>query len=99
MTPVKLSEGRRRVDLLATATVQISGIELLALKKLVLVNLALATKISGTAGEEQKALANILSEITLRVELEMNRPTAGRAALRGERDGGPSALTTPQGER
>lgn len=52
-----------------TVQVSINGIELLALKKLSLVSHALAQKIGGTAGEEQKCLATVLDDVIRQVEI------------------------------
>lgn len=50
-------------------TVSVTGIELLALKKLSLVSHALAQKISGRAGEEQKCLATVLDDVIRQIEI------------------------------
>jgi hypothetical protein len=53
----------------ATVTISVRGIDLMALKKLSLVSHALAEKIGGSAGQEQKALATTLDETILKIEL------------------------------
>lgn len=53
----------------ATVTISVMGIDLIALKKLSLVSHALAEKIGGRAGEEQKALATVLDETIRKIEL------------------------------
>ncbi len=52
-----------------TATISIMEIELIALKKLSLVSHALAQKIGGQAGAEQKCLADVLDETIRKIEL------------------------------
>lgn len=51
------------------ATIEINGLELTALKKLSLVSHALASKIGGRAGDEQKTLATVLDDVIRRIEL------------------------------
>lgn len=48
----------------------IEQIEVLALRKLELVSKALATKLSGEAGREQKCLADCLGQVLDRYEIE-----------------------------
>jgi hypothetical protein len=56
--------------------IEISPIEVLVLKKLVLINHALGKTLSGPAGNEQLALVQVLNEITLRADLaNLTRPT------------------------
>lgn len=50
------------------AKIEIDKLELLVLKKLAIVNLALAKQLSGAAGREQKALTSVLCEIVNRAE-------------------------------
>jgi len=50
-------------------TIEINGLELTALKKLSLVSHALASKIGGRAGDEQKTLATVLHDVIRRIEL------------------------------
>jgi hypothetical protein len=57
----------------ATVTISVTGIDLLALKKLSLVSHALAERIGGSAGAEQKALAKTLDELLLQIELKIAR--------------------------
>lgn len=59
------------IDLADTITVAISvtGIEIVALKKLSLVSHALAAQLSHSAGQEQKLLARTLDELILQIEL------------------------------
>lgn len=54
---------------MSDATISISPLELLALKKLVLINDALGRTIKGRAEQEQRALTSILNEIVLRADL------------------------------
>jgi hypothetical protein len=53
----------------ATVAISISGIEIIALKKLSLVSHALAEKIGGEAGREQTCLAKTLDDVIRRIEL------------------------------
>jgi hypothetical protein len=53
----------------ATVTISIMGIEIVALKKLSLVSHALADKIGGSAGEEQRVLAKVLDDTIRKIEL------------------------------
>ena len=50
-------------------TIDVSGLELVALKKLSLVSHALATKLEYRAREEQKCLASVLDDVIRRIEL------------------------------
>lgn len=54
----------------ATVTVSITGIEILALKKLSLVSHALADKIGGGAGREQMALVKTLDDLLRQIEIK-----------------------------
>lgn len=56
--------------------IEISAVEVLVLKKLVLINHALAAKIAEPAASEQKALVRVLNEITLRADAD-NRTADG----------------------
>ncbi len=60
------------IGLIDTATVSISitGIEILALKKLSLVSHALAAKIGGPAGREQTCLATTLDDLLRQIEIK-----------------------------
>ena len=49
---------------------KIEPIEIFALRKLELVSKALATKLSGTAGREQRCLADTLGDVLDRYEIE-----------------------------
>lgn len=49
--------------------IEVMGIELVALKKLSLVSHALAQKIGGRAGEEQKCLASVLDDVIRQIEI------------------------------
>lgn len=49
--------------------VSVTGIDLLALKKLSLVSHALAQKIGGRAGQEQTALVGVLDGLVRQIEL------------------------------
>jgi hypothetical protein len=51
------------------ATIEISPIEVLALKKLALINGALAQTLSGRAGIEQTALLSVLMDVVGRADL------------------------------
>lgn len=53
----------------ATVAISITGIEVIALKKLSLVSHALAQKIGGVAGLEQETLAKTLDDVVRRIEL------------------------------
>ncbi len=53
-----------------TITITVRGIEVLALKKLSLVSHALAEKIGGQSGREQKALADTLDDLIRQIELK-----------------------------
>ena len=55
----------------ATVTVSVRGIDLLALKKLSLVSHALAQKMGGSAGEEQKTLATVLDDLIRQIEIKI----------------------------
>lgn len=55
----------------ATVTISVRGIDLYALKKLSLVSHALAQKIGGQAGEEQKMLATNLDDLIRQIELKL----------------------------
>lgn len=57
----------------------ISPIEVLVLKKLVLINHALGQTLSGAAGAEQRKLAGVLNDITLRADLDDKTSKAGAA--------------------
>lgn len=52
-----------------TVPISITGIELLALKKLSLVSHLLAEKIGGSAGQEQATLARTLDDVVRRIEI------------------------------
>lgn len=54
---------------------KIEPIEILALRKLELVSKALATKLGGASGREQKCLADVLTDVLDRYEIEAARPT------------------------
>lgn len=59
------------------ATVTISRVEVLALKKLVLINGALAKTLqSRVAGGEQLALTRVLIDVVNRADLALNAPEA-----------------------
>lgn len=49
--------------------IELMGIELVALKKLSLVSHALAQKIGGRAGDEQKGLATVLDDVIRQIEI------------------------------
>ena len=51
-----------------------SGIDVIALKKLSLVSHALADRIGGEAGREQRCLAGVLDDLIRKIELGMARP-------------------------
>jgi hypothetical protein len=59
--------------------VKISGIELVALKKLSLVSHELASKLDHSAGQEQTTLATVLDDVIRRIEIaiasDKNRKT------------------------
>jgi hypothetical protein len=53
-----------------TITISVRGVDVLALKKLALVNHALAEKIDGyTAKEEQKMLVSVLDDLVRQIEI------------------------------
>jgi hypothetical protein len=52
-----------------TKGIEISPIEVMALKKLALINGALAKTLSGTAAREQTALLSVLVDVVTRAEL------------------------------
>jgi hypothetical protein len=54
-------------------TIPVRGIELIALKKLSLVSHALAQRIGGEAGREQKCLAGVLDDLIRNIELAAAR--------------------------
>ena len=56
-----------------TVTISLLGIEIIALKKLALVSHALAEKIGGMAGEEQRTLATVLDDTIRKIELAAAR--------------------------
>lgn len=58
-----------RITDTATVAISVSGIEIIALKKLSLVSHALAEKIGGGAGREQQTLAKTLDDVIRRLEL------------------------------
>ena len=49
--------------------IEVMGIELVALKKLSLVSHALAQKLGGSAGDEQKCLASVLDDVIRQIEI------------------------------
>lgn len=55
-------------------TIEISGIKLVALKKLSLVSHALASKLSHSAGQEQKCLAGVLDDLIRQIEINRELP-------------------------
>lgn len=59
----------------ATVTISVLGIDLVALKKLSLVSHALAQKIGGSAGDEQKVLATVLDDVIRKIELAAVKAT------------------------
>jgi hypothetical protein len=62
-------------------TIEISGLDIVALQKLSLVSHALATKLSHSAGEEQKCLATVLDDVLRRIQIA--RATAPARAGQG----------------
>lgn len=64
--------------------IEISRLEVLVLKKLVLINHALGMKIGGSTGREQLGLTNVLNDITLRADLDNN--TADTSGNRESKD-------------
>lgn len=56
-------------------TIDVQRIDLLALKKLSLISHALAQRIGGTAGDEQKTLATVLDDTIRKIELAAARGT------------------------
>jgi len=59
------------------ATVSLSPIEMVALKKLAIVSHALAARLDGTAAREQACLASTLDDLLRQIEINH---AAGRAA-------------------
>lgn len=57
----------------ATVTISVMGIDVIALKKLSLVSHALAEKMGGMAGEEQRTLAKVLDDTIRKIELAAAR--------------------------
>jgi hypothetical protein len=53
-----------------TVTVSVSGLEIMALKKLSLVSHALAQKMGGQHEQEQKALATTLDDLIRQIEIK-----------------------------
>lgn len=53
----------------STIAIEVTGIEVVALKKLSLVSHALAEKIGGDAGREQAVLAKTLDDVIRRMEM------------------------------
>jgi hypothetical protein len=61
----------------ASVTIEVRGIELVALKKLSLVSHMLAEKLGTyTAREEQKCLASVLDDVIRRIELGLAKKEA-----------------------
>lgn len=58
----------------ATVTISVQGIEIIALKKLSLVSHALADKIGGSAGAEQKSLVGVLDDLIRQIEIKAATP-------------------------
>ena len=58
---------------MATVTIEVRHIELVALKKLSLVSHALASKLKYEAQHEQTALATTLDDVIRRIELATTR--------------------------
>lgn len=52
-----------------TVTISVTGLDVIALKKLSLVSHALAEKIGGSAAHEQSTLAGVLDDIIRQIEL------------------------------
>lgn len=50
--------------------IEISKLEVLVLKKLVLINYTLARQLSGTLAKEQEALTSVLNDIALRADAD-----------------------------
>jgi hypothetical protein len=55
-------------------SIEIDPLEVMVLKKLVLINHALAKQLSGSAGREQASLVRVLNDITLRADLANQIP-------------------------
>jgi hypothetical protein len=58
-----------RITDTATVTISVLGIEIVALKKLALVNHALASRLSGAARLEQEALLKALDDTVRKIEI------------------------------
>jgi hypothetical protein len=54
---------------MTAASIHITPLEVLVLKKLVLINHALGQTLKDNAGREQRALVQVLNDITLRADL------------------------------
>ena len=52
----------------ATVAITVSGIDILALKKLAIVSHALAGQLSGNAANEQRKLVGVLDELIRKIE-------------------------------
>lgn len=52
-----------------TVTIELSPLEIYALKKLSLVSHALAQKLAHRAGQEQAALASVLDDVIRKIEI------------------------------
>lgn len=64
--------------------IEITPLEVLVLKKLVLINHALAKTLSGrVAGSEQAALVRVLNDITLRADLDNKTPRPSQGHQEG----------------
>lgn len=60
-------------------TIEINGIELVALKKLSLVSHALVRVIDHSAGQEQKCLAGVLDDLIRQIEINRALPAKAGA--------------------
>jgi len=61
----------------ATVTITVSGMDIIALKKLSLVSHALSRRLDGQAGREQTTLANTLDDVIRNIELAVHGPQTG----------------------
>jgi hypothetical protein len=57
--------------------INVTPVEVLVLKKLCLINHALGKSLSGAAGIEQRALVQVLNDITLRADADNQTRKAG----------------------
>lgn len=69
-SPIELRGFAMNIADTYTLSVSLLGIEIIALKKLTLVSFALAEKLPGAAGSEQRALAKTLHDLVIQIEIK-----------------------------